>query len=142
MDQLHQTCIAKSISCLTHAVRAYTEQYKIESELNRSNSGLATLKDLLEMENRMAIKISELKGEVSAIRVQVSKIWGEQQKKYDDLVVKFNALEEKLAAAELDAPTTQELADFKTDLQAFDDTIPDLETPPVEPAPEGMRRSK
>ncbi len=73
----------------------------------------------------MAIKLSELKGEVSAIRVQVGKIWGEQQKKYDDLLAKFTELESTLAKAELDEETTAEVVAFKAELQAFDDTIPD-----------------
>jgi len=77
------------------------------------------------METRMAIKLSDLKGEVSAIRVQVGKIWGEQQKKYDALMVKFIELESTLANAELDSDTTSEVEAFKADLKAFDDTIPD-----------------
>jgi hypothetical protein len=76
-------------------------------------------------EENMGIKISELKTEVAGIRTQVKKIWDEQQKKYDDLVVKFNALEATLANAELDEDTTKEVADFKSELKAFDDTIPD-----------------
>jgi septal ring factor EnvC (AmiA/AmiB activator) len=66
----------------------------------------------------------------------VTKIWDEQQKKYDALKEKFDALEQTLANQELDEDATKELTDFKTELQAFDDTIPDLENPP---APETVR---
>jgi hypothetical protein len=116
---------AEAISCLTKAVRDFTEQCKVEWEHNRSRARLATISDLIDMEIRMGLKISELKTEVGAIRTQVKKIWDEQQKKYDDLKKKFTELEEKLAAAELDEETSQEVKDFRAELDAFDETIPD-----------------
>ena len=117
--------IANAIASLTLVVRELVEQCKQELEQNRSRFRLVTISDLIEMETRMAIKLSDLKGEVSAIRVQVGKIWGEQQKKYDALMVKFIELESTLANAELDSDTTSEVEAFKADLKAFDDTIPD-----------------
>jgi len=86
------------------------------------------------METRMAIKWSEVKTEVAALRTQVKHIWGEQQTKYDALKEKFDKLEQTLANQELDEEATKEFADFKADLQAFDDTIPEVEENP--PAPE------
>lgn len=74
----------------------------------------------------MAIKLSELKGEVSGLRSQVQKIWTEQQGKYDALVVKYDALTATLANQELDPEAEAEVTAFKAELKAFDDSIPDV----------------
>jgi hypothetical protein len=136
MSENHSS-IAHSISCLTDAVRDFTEATKQEWERNRSHSALVTKQDLREMEERMAIKLSELKGEVGAIRDQVKKIWGEQQKKYDNLVVEFDKLKASLDNVELPEDVTTDITEFKAELQAFDDTIPDVTE---EPPAEGARR--
>jgi len=117
--------IVSAIESLTLAVKELADLCKHEPEQNRSRFRLVTMNDLIEMETRMSIKLSDLKGEVSAIRAQVGKIWGEQQKKYDGLLAKFIKLEQTLSSAELDAETTTEVEAFKAELKAFDDTIPD-----------------
>jgi len=127
--------IAHSISCLTDAVRDFTEASKQEWERNRSHFALATKQDLHEWIERMAIKLSELGNEVSGIRAEVKKIWGEQQKKYDNLVIEFDKLKASLENVELPAAVETSITDFKAELQAFDDTIPDVtEDPPAEGA--------
>lgn len=90
------------------------------------DSGFKALsKQLKEMEDRMVIKVSELKGEVAGLRSQVTKIWGEQQTKYDELKKSYDELAAQLENAELPADVVQDIADFKAELKAFDDTIPD-----------------
>jgi hypothetical protein len=116
---IHQ--VAEQISCLTKAVRDFTDEFKC----SRSHPNLVTKDDLKEMEKRMAIKLSDLKTEVAGIRAQVTKIWGEQQKKYDDLVVEFDKLKASLENVTLPDDVETDLTDFKAQLQAFDDTIPD-----------------
>jgi len=134
---MEHSSIAHSISCLTDAVRDFTEANKQEWERNRSHSQLATKQDLQEWMERMAIKLSELGNEVSGIRAEVKKIWGEQQKKYDNLVVEFDKLKASLDNVELPAAVETSITDFKAELQAFDDTIPDVAE---EPPAEGARR--
>lgn len=77
------------------------------------------------MEKCILMKLSELKTEVAGIRAQVTKIWQEQQNKYDALVIEFNTLKASLDNAELPADVVTDLTEFKAQLQAFDDTIPD-----------------
>lgn len=129
MTECDSRRLTEAISCLTHAVVQLTEQRQTEHERNRSRSRPATKEDLLEMEHCMAIKLSELKGEVAGLRAQVTKIWGEQQKKYDDLVVEFDKLKASLDNVELPADVETDLTEFKAQLTAFDDSIPDTTVP-------------
>jgi regulator of replication initiation timing len=133
MSENHSS-IAHSISCLTDAVRAHTEACKNEWERNGSRSALATKQDLQEWIERMAIKLSELGTEVTGIRTSVKKIWGEQQAKYDKLVIEFDKLKASLDNVELPEAVATDITEFKAELQAFDDTIPDVaeEPPPAE----------
>lgn len=74
----------------------------------------------------MAIKVSELTGEVTGLKATVVKIWGEQQGKYDALVLLYNAAREQLANQTISQEAQDALDDFKAKLQDFDDTIPDV----------------
>jgi regulator of replication initiation timing len=91
----------------------------------RSHCWFVTKHDLNEMEERLSMKISELKNEVTGMKAQVTKIWDEQQKRFDELTTAFEALKATLGDAELDAETLAEIDSFKALLTAFDDTIPD-----------------
>lgn len=113
------------ISNLVGALRDLTEQLRIECQWRKSRCELATKDDLREMEIRMAIKVSELKTEVAGLRAQVQKIWGEQQAKYDALVVKYDELVKTLENQEISEEAEAEVTAFKAELKAFDDTIPD-----------------
>ena len=73
----------------------------------------------------MAIKVSELTGEVTALKASVVKIWDEQQSKYDALVLQYNAALEQLANQTISDEAQAALDDFKAKLKEFDDTIPD-----------------
>lgn len=117
--------LPESLLVLASELRKSRRQRKIEFEWLKSHLKLATKHDLEEMEKRMGLRISELKTEVAGIRSQVTKIWNEQQAKYDALVVKYDELVKQIEAGEVDAETSQAIVDFKNELKAFDDTIPD-----------------
>lgn len=117
--------LAKEISALTSEICGYRQERKNEFDWLRSQCGLATKQDLDRMKECILMKLSELKTEVAGIRAQVTKIWQEQQNKYDALVIEFNTLKASLDNAELPADVVTDLTEFKAQLQAFDDTIPD-----------------
>ena len=73
----------------------------------------------------MAIKVSDMEGEVGALKSTVLKIWGEQQGKYDALVVLYNTALAQLANQTISEGAQAALDDFKAKLKEFDDTIPD-----------------
>lgn len=87
-------------------------------ESANNNKQDAILSRLAELEQNMALKVSELKNEIAGLKTQVTKIWGEQQAKYDALKAAFDAIE-------LDPETDAELISFKKLLTDFDETIPD-----------------
>jgi len=117
--------LTHAICSLALAIREFSDNRRTEFEWFKSHYELATKHDLEEMVNVMALKLSELGGTIQGLKAQVQKIWNEQQAKYDALVVKYGELEATLANVELPAEADTELTEFKTLLQAFDDTIPD-----------------
>lgn len=74
----------------------------------------------------MAIKVSEIGTEVAGLKATVIKIWGEQQSKYDALVVQYQAALDALANQTITEDAQLALDDFKAKLKEFDDTIPDI----------------
>ncbi len=81
------------------------------------------------------MKLSELGGTVSAIKIQLAKVFTEQQARFDALTAKIAELEAKITAdPDVDPATVQTLTDAKALLQQLDDTIPDTNPGPV-PAP-------
>lgn len=79
----------------------------------------------MEFEKRMAIKVTELEGEVAGLKATVIKIWNEQQGKYDALLKQYEELQKQLENQEISAEAQTALDDFKAKLKEFDDTIPD-----------------
>lgn len=93
----HEECqserLAESISMLACAVREHTEHCKNEFEWYKSHTGFATKNDLLNLENRMAIKVSEIKTAVAEIKANNAEAYAELgtriadlQKQIDDLI--------------------------------------------------------
>lgn len=75
------------------------------------------------------MKISELKGDLVAVKTQVTKIAVEQQARFDALSAKITELEGQLGDAEVPQDVTDTLGEVKTLLQSLDDSIPDTEPP-------------
>lgn len=119
--------LSESISHLARELCELVQQRKQEFEWHKSHCDLMTKTDLREMENRMALKVSDLKAEVAGLRSQVVKVFAEQQVAYDALKKSFDDFVASVGNADLPADATQELADFKAELQAFDDRIPDTQ---------------
>lgn len=105
MDGLNQMIFG-----LTHAIREMT------SEIRNKNQ-----------QELILMKISELKGDVAAIKTQLTKVFVEQQTRYDTIAAKYAELQTQLEDAELDEQTASNVADIKTLLQQFDDTIPETQ---------------
>lgn len=92
-----------------------------------------TKTDLDQMEHRLNMKLSELGGTVSAIKIQITKVFTEQQARFDALTAKIAELEAKITAdPEVDPAIVTDLNDAKALLQQLDDTIPDTTPPPTE----------
>lgn len=89
-----------------------------------------TKKDLEEIEERLNMKLSDLKNDLTGLKAQVEKIFTEQGTRFDTLTAKINELEKQIADAEVPQDVTDALAEVKTALQKLDDTIPDI-TPPT-----------
>lgn len=117
--------LEKILKDLTKEIKLFREVKQTEFEWLKSHFELATKQDLIEMEKRMALKVSELNTTVQSLRDQVVKIWGEQQTKYDALVVEFNRLKEQLDDAEVPADAVASIEAFQLKLKEFDDSIPD-----------------
>jgi len=82
-------------------------------------------REIINQIKNMAIKVSELGAEVGGLSDKVVKIWGEQQTKYDALVVLYNDALAQLANQTIGADAQDALDKFKAKLQEFDDAIPD-----------------
>lgn len=97
---------------------------------------------LARMERHISMKLSDMKGEIVAARAQIAKIATEQQTRFDKLQKDFDDLKQSILDndPELPAEIVQDLTDFKADLQKFDDTIIDTETPPPNPEPPQAKR--
>jgi paraquat-inducible protein B len=79
------------------------------------------------------MKVSELGTNIDGIKAKITKIADEQQKRYDEIMVKLQAALDALANSDADVPAdvTAKLDEVNTLLTAFDDTIPETATPPV-----------
>lgn len=74
---------------------------------------------------QIIMRLSELKGDTAAIKTQLTKVFVEQQTRYDAIAAKYAELQTQLEDAELDEQTAANVTDIKNLLQQFDDTIPE-----------------
>lgn len=72
----------------------------------------------------MAIKVSDLEKTIDGLTIQVQKIWDEQRKRYEDLLVQFNELKDELDNAEIPEVANEKLIAFQDKLNKFDEEIP------------------
>lgn len=93
----------------------------------RSRAGLATTEDLHKFEQRLNMKVSELKNDVNGIKAQVTKVFGEQQTALDNANAKVAELEQIIANSDGEVPqdVIDGLTELKAAIQAVDDKIPD-----------------
>jgi len=100
---------------LDHAISTLT------AAVNRVADNLATHNEL----HQINMKLSELGTNVAAIKTELTKVFKEQQDKFDALQAKYDLLVTQSADPDLSAEAAQTLTEIKDLLQAVDDTIPD-----------------
>lgn len=93
----------------------------------RSRLPWVTASDLEATERRIIMKISELGGNIDAIKGQVVKVSKEQQDRFDKLSAKIDELEGQLNDQDVPAEVTSKMDEVKSLLQQLDDTIIDTD---------------
>ena len=121
-----QTEILSSLSMILSVLQSIHQQQLVEYG---SRERAVTKCDL----ERLTMKVSELGTNIDGIKAKITKIADEQQKRYDEIMVKLQAALDALANSDADVPAdvTAKLDEVNTLLTAFDDTIPETATPPV-----------